>query len=94
MHTRLRWLAIAEGTTLIALIAIAVPLKHFAGVPAGVKLLGPIHGVCFVLYVIALADAVATQRIPPRVAVAAFAAAFVPGGGFLLARRLGRSSTP
>jgi len=51
---RLRVLGFIEGTTLLCLIAIAVPLKHFAGRPEYVSLLGPIHGAVFTIYLLTL----------------------------------------
>lgn len=48
---RLRIIGFLEGISLLALIFIAVPLKHFADDPAMVKTLGPIHGALFLLFV-------------------------------------------
>lgn len=39
-----------EATTLILLIAIAVPLKHWGSWALGVKVMGPIHGIAFFTY--------------------------------------------
>jgi len=49
---RLRLLALAEGISLLLLIGVAVPLKHFYGNPALVRALGPVHGLLFVLFVL------------------------------------------
>ena len=49
---RLRLLALAEGTSLLLLIGVAVPLKHFYGNPALVRALGPVHGLLFALFVL------------------------------------------
>ena len=46
---RLRVLGRIEGVTLLTLIGIAVPLKHLAGEPMLVTLLGPLHGAVFLL---------------------------------------------
>jgi len=48
---RLRLLALLEGTSLILLVFLAVPLKHFAGNPIPVKVIGPIHGALFLFFV-------------------------------------------
>jgi len=48
---RLRLLAFLEGTSLISLVFLAVPLKYFAGNPALVKVIGPIHGALFLFFV-------------------------------------------
>jgi len=48
---RLRLLAFLEGTSLLLLVFIAVPLKHFAGNPMLVKAIGPVHGALFLFFV-------------------------------------------
>ena len=40
-----------EATTLLALVFIAVPLKHIAGWPVAVKVMGPVHGIAFLIFV-------------------------------------------
>ncbi|GGE97988.1 DUF3817 domain-containing protein [Hymenobacter cavernae] len=49
---RLRLLALAEGTSLLLLVGVAVPLKHFYDNPALVRAIGPVHGLLFVLFVL------------------------------------------
>ncbi|AIO39988.1 hypothetical protein WI41_25855 [Burkholderia latens] len=47
----LQYLSLVEATTLIVLMCVAVPLKHLAGYPVAVSIVGPVHGIAFVLYV-------------------------------------------
>lgn len=47
----LRLAGLIEGCTLVALVCIAGPLKHLAGIPVVSALLGPMHGIAFVAYV-------------------------------------------
>ncbi|KFF12082.1 membrane protein [Chryseobacterium soli] len=47
---RLRILAILEGISLLTLVFIAVPLKYGFGNPSFVKMMGPIHGTLFLLF--------------------------------------------
>ena len=47
---RLRILAILEGISLLTLVFIAVPMKYWLGNPALVKMMGPIHGTLFLLF--------------------------------------------
>ena len=49
---RLRMIAFLEGVSLLVLVGIAVPLKYAYGDPYWVKLMGPIHGLLFLLFVI------------------------------------------
>jgi integral membrane protein len=48
---RLRLLAFLEGVSLLILVFVAVPLKYIVGNANLSKLLGPIHGAVFLLFV-------------------------------------------
>ncbi|WP_324670568.1 DUF3817 domain-containing protein [Hymenobacter sp. GOD-10R] len=50
--SRLRLLGLFEGMSLLLLIGVAVPLKYFYGNPAFVRMLGPVHGLLFLLFVL------------------------------------------
>ncbi|SMC36429.1 DUF3817 domain-containing protein [Chryseobacterium sp. YR221] len=47
---RLRILAILEGISLLSLIFIAVPVKYGLNNPSLVRMLGPVHGTLFLLF--------------------------------------------
>ena len=52
-RAQLRWLEVAsvvEATTLVLLVGVAVPLRHLAGRPLAVTVLGPVHGFAFAAY--------------------------------------------
>lgn len=49
---RLRILAVLEGISLLVLVGIAVPLKHVGNDPSLVKIIGPVHGLLFLLFII------------------------------------------
>lgn len=46
-----RYVALAEATTFLALL-VASFVKHTGGTELGVKILGPIHGLLFIAYVV------------------------------------------
>ena len=48
---RLRVLAILEGLSLLMLVFVCVPLKYIFGIPQLSSVIGPIHGVLFLLFV-------------------------------------------
>lgn len=48
---RLRLIGYLEGLSLIVLLFIAVPLKHFYNEPGLVSSMGPIHGSLFLLFI-------------------------------------------
>ncbi len=47
-----RKVAIAEGVSFLLLLFIAMPLKYFANMPMAVKIMGGIHGVLFVAFIV------------------------------------------
>lgn len=59
---RLRIIGFFEGISLIVLVFIAVPLKYWNGQPALVKMVGPIHGLLFTLFVLMTLSAGVTYR--------------------------------
>jgi len=77
---KLRLAAFAEGATLLVLLLAAVPAKHLFDLPVATKLMGPIHGFAFVLYVYTVVETISgggwTRAEVARLA----AAAFVPFG--------------
>ena len=89
---RLELASALEGTTLLMLLLVAVPLKHLAGEPVAVTVLGPVHGVAFSFYVWTVIETVAgggwTRCDAARLALAAL----LPFGGYSNLRWLRRRS--
>lgn len=52
--TFLRFMALLEGTSLLLLLFVAMPLKYSFGMPEYVKIIGPIHGGLFIAFNIVL----------------------------------------
>lgn len=48
---RLRIIGFLEGISLLILVFITMPMKYYFDNPAGSKLMGPIHGALFLLFV-------------------------------------------
>ena len=48
------WLGWIEGLSAVLLMCIATPVKYLMDAPHMVEVLGPIHGVLFMLYVLSL----------------------------------------
>lgn len=86
----LRQLAIVEGISTLVLFGVAMPLKYFAGMPLAVTIVGSIHGFLFLALVLMLFLAIRRVPISRGLAAAGVVAAIVPGGPFLLERRLSR----
>ncbi|WP_164019129.1 DUF3817 domain-containing protein [Pyxidicoccus trucidator] len=87
---RFRAVALAEGLSFIALLFIAMPLKYLAGMPLGVRVVGMVHGLLFVLYLFALLEVAIACRWSLVRVLGAFGASLVPFGNFVLEARLRR----
>ncbi|MDO6487974.1 DUF3817 domain-containing protein [Colwellia sp. 6_MG-2023] len=80
------WIAIMEGSTLLLLIGIAVPLKYLANTPELVHLLGPIHGAIFILYLWSFLNVSVQENWNMRQIIMGCSAAFIPFGGFIVSK--------
>ncbi len=87
---RMRAVSLLEGTTLLLLVGVAVPLKHLAGYPVATRLVGPVHGIAFVLYVWMLIQTVSMGGWSRGETARMALAAFIPFGAFLNERALAR----
>ena len=77
----LRRLAVFEGLTLLLLIGLCVPLKYLAHWPLGVRLVGPVHGLVFLVYSWSLIE----SDLPRAQRWRCWLGAFIPGA-FLSSR--------
>ncbi len=82
----MRWVAVAEATSWLLLI-VATIVKYAFGQPLGVQILGPIHGALFLVYLAAVVAAWWSLRWTWWTAVIVVIDSFLPGGGFVVARR-------
>jgi integral membrane protein len=84
-----RWfriVALAEAVSWLLLI-VATIVKYSAGAAQGVHVLGPIHGVLFIAYVILALEVRRRLAWDARTTLLVLAESILPGGGFLAARR-------
>ncbi|HXA01286.1 MAG TPA: DUF3817 domain-containing protein [Cytophagaceae bacterium] len=86
--SRFRIIGIAEGISFLVLLIIAMPLKYYAGLPMAVKYTGWIHGLLFILYVVALVQVSFSRKWPLLKIVIAFIASLIPFGTIILDSRL------
>ena len=80
---RLRMTGIAEGISLLLLLMVAMPLKYLAGKPEAVQVIGWIHGLLFVVFMLAVLIVFLQKKLSFKYAVLAFFAAFLPFGTFV-----------
>ena len=76
-----------EGCSTILLMGVAMPLKYLGGNEVLVKLLGPIYGMLFVIYIAMLFLGV-SKTWNKNAFVIGFIAAIVPGGPFWFESKL------
>lgn len=87
------WAGIAEGTSFLILLGIAMPLKYLAGDPRAVRWVGSAHGLFFVVYVLLALIAARNHRWPATQIALALLASILPFGPFWFDARLRNPAT-
>lgn len=85
---RFRVIGFAEGISFLLLLGIAMPLKYIFDFAIAVTIVGTIHGVLFVLYVLAIIYMLIAVRWSFLHALLALVASVIPCGPFILDARL------
>ena len=78
------YLGILEASSFLLLLFIAVPLKYLADNPLWVKIIGPIHGILFLAYIIAAVVMYLTYRWKISQLILAILCGLLPFGPFFL----------
>ncbi len=79
----LRWAALFEGSSLLLLLFVAMPLKYYAELTLGVKIIGPIHGILFLSFIVLLLLHAVKRDLSLIETVIGMAASLVPFGTFI-----------
>lgn len=79
---------ISEGISYIVLLFIAMPVKYIAGNPAAVWYVGWVHGLLFMLFILALITVKINMEWGFKKTAIAFIAALMPFGTFILDKSL------
>lgn len=85
---RFRLIAITEGISYLFLLLVAMPLKYLAGMPEVVKYAGWVHGLLFVLFMIALLEVTVKRKWTLLKAARGFISSLIPFGTFVFDREL------
>jgi integral membrane protein len=83
----IRIIAVMEAISYLALLGAVIAKRVFAQ-PAGVTVIGPIHGVIFLAYVAAVIFAREERNWDGLTTLACIVAAAIPFGGYVVERRL------
>jgi integral membrane protein len=85
---KLRLIGFIEGVSFLVLLLIAMPLKYYLDFPMAVKVTGWIHGILFILYVMAVIMAIRAMQWNWFSVMVALAASLIPVGTFILDKSL------
>ena len=80
----LRTIGIIEAISTLTLFGIAMPLKYFADMPIAVSIVGPIHGILFMVLVYMLFTGIKRIPISKPLAAAGMIGAVFPFGPFIV----------
>jgi integral membrane protein len=86
-------MGLLEGSSLLILLFLAMPLKYFFGMPEAVSVVGSIHGFLFVSYCVMIAYMTFIVRWPFVYSVIAVIVAFIPFGNIIFDRKLDKIET-
>lgn len=86
--SNLRLIGFIEGVSFLVLLLIAMPLKYYFDFPMAVKITGWIHGMLFILYIVAVLMAIQAMRWSLFSVLVALGASLIPIGTFILDRSL------
>jgi len=83
-YNRFRNIALAEGISFLALLLVAMPLKYFANLPMAVTIMGSIHVILFVAFMIFAWEVRNEYKKDMKWLLLAFLASILPFGTFYM----------
>lgn len=84
VFSRFRKVALAEGISFLILLLIAMPLKYFAGLPIAVTIVGALHGVLFIAFIVLAWELKTGYKKDFRWLAKAFLASILPFGTIVM----------
>jgi integral membrane protein len=81
---RFLWVGKVEGYSYLALLGIAMPLKYAFGIPEWVRVVGSLHGILFIAFMLLLSAMFFKMKMPFKNAAFSFLLSLVPFGTFFL----------
>lgn len=90
---QLRRIGYCEGISFLLLLGVAMPLKYGMGIKSPTLIIGSLHGLLFILYVIVLARARTILNWTPGRLRCGLLASVLPFGPFVFDARLRKDET-
>jgi integral membrane protein len=87
---RYQVMAYIVGVGLLILVFVGVPLQYGANVPQVAEIVGPIHGILYIVYLLAAVDLFRRARFTLWQLAAMVGAGFVPFLAFVVERKVTR----
>jgi integral membrane protein len=87
---RYQVMAFVVGSMLLLLVAVAMPLQYAAGSPAMAQIVAPLHGACYIVYLLTVADLARRAKLRIMELLAMVGAGFLPGLAFVVERRISK----
>jgi integral membrane protein len=81
--SRFRVVGFLEGISFLLLLFVAMPLKYMFNFPMPVTVVGALHGILFILYILAIVYVMITVRWPITKVLLALFASVIPFGPFI-----------
>ena len=78
--------SLAEGVTFLLLLCVAMPLKYAANLPVAVMIMGTVHGLLFIAYVLLALDGRTRLGWTPKRFLWVLVMAVLPTGAFFAER--------
>jgi integral membrane protein len=91
---RYQVMAVVVGTMLLLLVVVAIPLQYGAGHPGMADIVAPLHGFCYIAYLLTVADLARRAKLRIRELLAMVGAGFLPGLAFVIERRISAKFRP
>ncbi len=79
---RFRLLSFIEGASLLLILFVTMPLKYGLGIEGPNKVIGMMHGVLFMLYLLVVIQSKITRNWPYKIMFIALIVSIVPFGTF------------
>ena len=83
-----RIIGFIEGISYLLLLFIAMPLKYMMGIAIVTKIVGMIHGLLFIVFLVILMQAAQKHNFAMKESAIFFIASLIPFGTFFTDRRL------